>query len=80
MGLTIRADPIWACLALIPIELYMRQSARNKLRNDIEYEINIKAELEIRHLQTQLNTMQEVIVQHLTHFKPTQQAALGNKD
>jgi CRP/FNR family cyclic AMP-dependent transcriptional regulator len=42
-----------------------RQAEREKVRNDIEYEVNIKAELEIRDLHNRLDEIQEIMLTHL---------------
>jgi CRP/FNR family transcriptional regulator, cyclic AMP receptor protein len=51
-------------LSLFVLISQNRQTARDKVRNDIEYEINIKAEMEIRQLQRQMEEMQDVMAQH----------------
>lgn len=43
-----------------------RGAAREKVRNDIEYEVNIRAELEIRQLTTQVENLQQLMLQHLS--------------
>jgi CRP/FNR family cyclic AMP-dependent transcriptional regulator len=42
-----------------------RQAARDKVRNDIEYEVNLKAELEIVHLHEKIDHMQAELLQRL---------------
>ncbi|MBL8166463.1 MAG: DUF1003 domain-containing protein [Anaerolineae bacterium] len=42
-----------------------RQAERDKVRNDIEYDINIKAELEVRALHDKVDVLQELMIQHL---------------
>jgi uncharacterized membrane protein len=42
-----------------------RQAEREKVRNNIEYEVNIKAELEIRDLHNRLDEIQELMLTHL---------------
>jgi uncharacterized membrane protein len=42
-----------------------RQAERDKVRNDIEYDINIKAELEVRALHDKVDALQELMIQHL---------------
>jgi CRP-like cAMP-binding protein len=51
-----------------------RQAKRDKIRNDIEYEVNLRAELEIRALANQVETLQEVLVEHLSDLKSLQAA------
>ncbi len=43
-----------------------RQAEREKVRNDIEYEINVKAELEVREVNKKLDAMEELLVSHLS--------------
>jgi CRP/FNR family cyclic AMP-dependent transcriptional regulator len=60
-----------------------RQAQRDKIRNDIEYEVNLKAELEIRELQRQIETLQQLMLQHLssmTGFNGAQQVQAGKND
>lgn len=52
-------------LSLFVLISQNRQAAREKVRNDIEYEVNIKAELEIRDLHNKVEMMQELMLQHL---------------
>ena len=42
-----------------------RQAARDKVRNDIEYDVNLKAELEIAHMHEKVDRMQEQILARL---------------
>jgi CRP/FNR family transcriptional regulator, cyclic AMP receptor protein len=42
-----------------------RQAARDHVRSDIEYEVNLKAELEIRGLQRQFEEMQDLLAQYV---------------
>jgi uncharacterized membrane protein len=42
-----------------------RQAAREKFRNDIEYDVNLKAELEIAHMHEKVDRMQEQILARL---------------
>jgi len=52
-------------LSLFVLISQNRQAARDKIRNDIEYEVNVKAELEIRDLHNKVEQMQELMLQHL---------------
>jgi len=36
-----------------------RQAAKDRVRSDIEYDVNIKAEMEIQHLHEKLDRIQE---------------------
>jgi uncharacterized membrane protein len=42
-----------------------RQVARERVRNDIEYEVNLKAELEIAHMHEKVDTMYAEIMARL---------------
>ncbi len=55
-------------LSLFVLISQNRQAARDKIRNDIEYEVNIKAELEVRELSRQIESLQEIMLQHLSHL------------
>jgi uncharacterized membrane protein len=45
-----------------------RQAERDKVRNDIEYEVNVQAELGIRDLKERVDTLQELLVNHLSRM------------
>lgn len=45
-----------------------RQTEREKVRNDIEYDVNIKAELEIRDLHEKVDKLQEFMISHLSRL------------
>ena len=46
-----------------------RQAAKDKIRSDIEYEVNIKAELEIGHLHEKVDDLQERMLQRLNRIE-----------
>lgn len=46
-----------------------RQVARDRVRNDIEYEINYKAELEIAHLHEKVDRLYEQLVRRLVNIE-----------
>ena len=48
-----------------------RQVARDRVRGDIEYDINLKAELEIAHLHEKVDHMHAEILARLDAIKPT---------
>jgi uncharacterized membrane protein len=48
-----------------------RQVARDRVRNDIEYQVNLKAELEIAHLHEKFDELHEMVAS----FAPTKKAA-----
>jgi CRP/FNR family cyclic AMP-dependent transcriptional regulator len=52
-------------LSLFVLISQNRQAQRDKVRNDIEYDVNLKAELEIRALTTQVDDLQQLILSHL---------------
>jgi len=43
-----------------------RQAAHDKVQNDVEYEVNLKAELQIQHLHEKLDKMNSEVLQRLT--------------
>jgi CRP/FNR family transcriptional regulator, cyclic AMP receptor protein len=53
-------------LSLFILVSQNRQAAREKVRNDIEYEVNIRAELEIRQLSEQVENLQQLMLGHLS--------------
>ena len=46
-----------------------RQVARDRVRNDIEYEVNLKAELEIAHLHEKFDHLHAELLQRLTKIE-----------
>ena len=52
-------------LSLFVLISQNRGAAREKVRNDIEYEVNIKAELEIRDLHNRVEELQQIMLEHL---------------
>jgi len=52
-------------LSLFVLISQNRQAARDKVRNDIEYEVNIKAELEVKQLHDKIDDLQEMMLGHL---------------
>jgi len=55
-------------LSLFVLISQNRQTEREKVRNDIEYEVNVKAELEIRDLHIKVDKMEELIVGHFSRI------------
>lgn len=45
-----------------------RQAAKDKIRADIEYDVNVKAELEIAYLHEKVDHLHEQILQHLSRL------------
>ena len=56
-------------LSLFVLISQNRGAAREKVRNDIEYEINLKAELEIRALTKQVEDLEDTLLQHFSALK-----------
>lgn len=52
-----------------------RQVARERFRNDIEYEVNLKAELEIAHMHEKVDHMHSEILARLSNIEKTKSAA-----
>jgi CRP/FNR family transcriptional regulator, cyclic AMP receptor protein len=52
-------------LSLFVLISQNRQAARDKVRNDIEYEVNLKAEIEIRDILLKLENLQQLVIEHL---------------
>jgi len=59
-------------LSLFVLITQDRQAARDKIRNDIEYEVNVRAEVEIRELADQVESLQQILLQHLSDIKALQ--------
>ena len=55
-------------LSLFVLISQNRQTEREKVRNDIEYEVNVKAEVEIRDLHNKVDKMEELLVNHLSRL------------
>jgi CRP/FNR family transcriptional regulator, cyclic AMP receptor protein len=65
-------------LSLFVLISQNRQAARDKVRNDIEYEVNLKAEVEIRSLSNQVETLQQLMLQHLSRLQAFEAAIKVN--
>ena len=46
-----------------------RQVARDRIRNDIEYEVNLKAELEIAHLHEKFDLLHAELLERLASLE-----------
>jgi uncharacterized membrane protein len=55
-------------LSLFVLISQNRQAEREKVRNDIEYDVNLKAEVEIRDLHNKVDKMEELLVNHLSRL------------
>jgi uncharacterized membrane protein len=62
-------------LSVIVLLSQNRQSAKNRLRDDIEYDANLKAELEISHLHEKVDRLQSALLSWLQRIE----AAVGVK-
>ncbi len=56
-----------------------RQVARDRVRNDIEYQVNLKAELEIGHLHKKLDRLHEEALRRLANLEKVTGAVRGSK-
>ena len=56
-----------------------RQVARDRVRNDIEYQVNLKAELEIGHLHEKLDQLHEEAMRRLSNLEKVTGAVRGSK-
>jgi uncharacterized membrane protein len=46
-----------------------RQAAKDKIRADIEYDVNIKAELEVAHLHDKVDHLHEQLLEHISRVE-----------
>ncbi len=46
-----------------------RQVARDRVRNDIEYQVNLKAELEVGHLHEKVDNFHEEVMRRMSNFE-----------
>ena len=53
-------------LSLFVLISQNRQAQRDKIRNDIEYEVNVKAELEIREMHDHLEEIEAMLVRYFS--------------
>lgn len=63
-------------LSLFVLISQNRSAAREKVRNDIEYEVNIKAELEIRDLHNRVEELQQIMLGHLARIDSNVEASV----
>ncbi len=66
-------------LSLFVLISQNRQSQRDKVRNDIEYDVNLKAEIEVRGIIKQVETLQELMMQHLAAINTAEQEEVLQK-
>lgn len=59
-------------LSLFVLISQNRQAERDKVRNDIEYEVNLKAEVEIRQLMDRIDELQQLLLTHLSSLNAGQ--------
>jgi CRP/FNR family transcriptional regulator, cyclic AMP receptor protein len=67
-------------LSLFVLISQNRGAAREKIRNDIEYEVNLRAEVEVRELMKQMDNMQQLILEHLSALNAFDQRNRGSLD
>ena len=46
-----------------------RQAAKDRIRSDVEYEINVKAELEVAHLHEKIDSMREDVLERMQRIE-----------
>lgn len=63
-------------LSLFVLISQNRSAAREKVRNDIEYDVNIKAELEIRDLHNRMEELQQILLGHLQRIGSNVEASV----
>ena len=56
-----------------------RQVARDRVRNDIEYQVNLKAELEIGHLHEKMDQLHEEAMRRMSNLERATGAVRGSK-
>ena len=56
-----------------------RQVARERVRNDIEYDVNLRAELEVAHLHEKIDHMHAEIMQRMSNFEKATAHSGGEK-
>jgi CRP/FNR family transcriptional regulator, cyclic AMP receptor protein len=71
---------MWVSLEAIILSVFVllsqnRQVARDSVRNDIEYDVNLKSELEIAQLHKQVDHMHAEILQRFANLEKTLKAA-----
>jgi CRP/FNR family cyclic AMP-dependent transcriptional regulator len=54
-----------------------RQAAHDKVQNDIEYEVNLKAEMQIQHLHEKLDRMNSEVLQRLSSLEKVKAPEAG---
>ena len=54
-----------------------RQAAKDKIRADIEYEVNVKAELEVAHLHEKVDHIHEQMLERFVHLDSTIKSERG---
>lgn len=57
-----------------------RQSAKDKIRGDIEYDVNVKAELEVAHLHEKVDHIHEQMTSKFVDFEKRLRRAARSKD
>jgi uncharacterized membrane protein len=75
---------MWVSLEAIILSVFVllsqnRQVARERVRNDIEYDVNLKSELEIAQLHKQVDHMHAEILQRFANLEKALKAALPSQ-
>jgi CRP-like cAMP-binding protein len=63
-------------LSLFILIKQSRQAANDKVRNEIEYQVNVRAEARIHAVARQVEALQELMMQHFANLKDTQPARI----
>jgi uncharacterized membrane protein len=64
-------------LSLFVLISQNRQAERDKVRNDIEYDVNLKAEVEVRDLINRIDTLQQLMLEHFSTVEGENGASSG---
>jgi uncharacterized membrane protein len=56
-------------LSILVLLSQNRQAAKDRIRDDVEYDINVKAELEVAHLHEKLDTTREDLLARLSRIE-----------
>jgi uncharacterized membrane protein len=65
-------------LSLFVLISQNRQAEREKVRNDIEYDVNLKAEVEVRDLIKRIDSLQQLMLEHFSAVEGVNGEASGN--
>lgn len=65
-------------LSLFVLISQNRQAERDKVRNDIEYDVNLKAEVEVRDLINRIDDLQQLMLEHFSTVEGANGTASGS--